>query len=83
MDTDNTGTHGGEAASQAAPAVAVWDYRIPESRSAFCNIVSLTAAKTKRMFPVSVACVKLRTAMGQLASFLNKNKKGDVLRVDA
>ena len=35
-------------------------YRMPESRSAFCKIVSLTAAKTRRMLPVSVACVRLR-----------------------
>jgi hypothetical protein len=35
------------------------DYRIPESFNAFCSIVSLTAAKTSRMFEVSVACVRL------------------------
>lgn len=35
-------------------------YRIPESLSAFCRIVSLTAAKTRRILLVSVACVKLR-----------------------
>jgi len=34
------------------------DYRIPESRSAFCRIVSFTAANTNRMLLVSVACVK-------------------------
>ena len=34
-------------------------YRIPESLSAFCRIVSLTAAKTRRILLVSVACVKL------------------------
>jgi hypothetical protein len=33
---------------------------MPESFSAFCSIVSLTAAKTRRMFEVSVACVRLR-----------------------
>lgn len=33
-------------------------YRIPESFSALFRIVSLTAAKTSRMFDVSVACVK-------------------------
>lgn len=32
---------------------------IPESLSAFCRIVSLTAAKTSRIFDVSVACVRL------------------------
>jgi hypothetical protein len=35
------------------------DYRMPESFNAFCSIVSLTAAKTSRMFDVSVACVRL------------------------
>lgn len=35
------------------------DQRIPESRNAFCRIVSLTAANTSRTLPVSVACVKL------------------------
>lgn len=34
--------------------------RIPESFSAFCRIVSLTAANTRRMLEVSVACVRLR-----------------------
>ena len=34
---------------------------MPESLSAFCSIVSFTAANTNRMFDVSVACVKLRT----------------------
>ena len=34
-------------------------YRIPESLRAFCKIVSLTAAKTNRMFDVSVAWVRL------------------------
>lgn len=32
---------------------------MPESLSAFCKMVSLTAAKTNRMFDVSVACVRL------------------------
>ena len=35
-------------------------HRIPDSARALCNIVSLTAAKTRRMFDVSVACVRLR-----------------------
>lgn len=34
-------------------------YNIPESFRAFCNIVSLTAAKTSRILEVSVACVRL------------------------
>jgi hypothetical protein len=32
---------------------------MPESLRAFCKIVSFTAAKTKRMFVVSVAWVRL------------------------
>jgi len=36
-------------------------YRTPASRRAFCRIVSLTAAKTRRILLVSVACVKLRS----------------------
>jgi hypothetical protein len=32
---------------------------MPESFSAFCRTVSLTAANTSRIFDVSVACVKL------------------------
>jgi hypothetical protein len=32
---------------------------MPESFSAFCKMVSFTAAKTRRMFEVSVACVRL------------------------
>ena len=35
------------------------DQRIPESRNAFCRMVSFTAANTRRTLPVSVACVKL------------------------
>lgn len=31
---------------------------MPESRSAFCKMVSLTAANTRRMLLVSVAWVK-------------------------
>ena len=38
-------------------------YNIPESFSAFCSIVSFTAAKTSRILLVSVACVKLREGM--------------------
>jgi hypothetical protein len=34
-------------------------HNIPESFSAFCNIVSLTAANTSRILVVSVACVRL------------------------
>ena len=41
--------------------VGVWVryYRMPESLSALLRMVSLTAAKTNRMFDVSVACVRL------------------------
>lgn len=38
----------------------VWtNHNMPESLSAFCSIVSLTAANTSRIFDVSVACVRL------------------------
>lgn len=40
-------------------------YRMPESFNAFCNIVSLTAANTSRIFVVSVACVKLNRTSEQ------------------
>jgi len=36
---------------------------MPESFRAFCKIVSLTAAKTSRMFDVSVACVRLHVML--------------------
>jgi len=35
-------------------------HNIPESFKAFCRMVSFTAAKTSRIFVVSVACVRLR-----------------------
>ena len=38
-------------------------YRMPESARALCNIVSLTAAKTSRMFDVSVAWVRLSSVV--------------------
>lgn len=34
-------------------------HSMPESASALCRIVSFTAAKTRRIFEVSVACVRL------------------------
>ena len=34
-------------------------HRMPESANALWRIVSLTAAKTRRIFDVSVACVRL------------------------
>ena len=39
--------------------MSIKGYRTPASRRAFCRIVSLTAAKTRRILLVSVACVKL------------------------
>lgn len=39
--------------------ISVRYYRIPESLSALLSMVSFTAAKTNRMFDVSVACVRL------------------------
>lgn len=38
-------------------------YSTPASLRAFCKIVSFTAAKTRRMLLVSVACVKLLLAL--------------------
>lgn len=40
------------------------NHSMPESLSAFCSIVSLTAAKTSRIFEVSVACVRLGDGLG-------------------
>lgn len=40
-------------------------YSIPESFNAFCSIVSFTAAKTRRILLVSVACVKLHSEVNQ------------------
>jgi hypothetical protein len=37
-----------------------WLHNIPESFRAFCRMVSLTAANTRRIFVVSVACVRLQ-----------------------
>ena len=37
------------------------NHRIPEAFSAFCIIVSFTAANTSRIFVVSVACVRLQS----------------------
>lgn len=58
---------------------------MPESLSAFCNIVSLTAAKTKRMFDVSVACVKLyalqESASLPLGLHMQHWENEDLLRV--
>jgi len=49
---------------EAAREIGGCGYRTPASRRAFCRIVSFTAAKTRRMFPVSVACVKLFASDG-------------------
>ena len=38
-------------------------YRTPASLRAFCRIVSFTAAKTRRILLVSVACVKLQISI--------------------
>lgn len=37
--------------------------RIPESLSALLRMVSLTAANTRRMLEVSVACVRLEAGL--------------------
>jgi hypothetical protein len=50
-------------------------HRIPESFRAFCRIVSFTAANTKRIFVVSVACVRLlkRQILGQALESLSED----------
>lgn len=47
------------------------NHRMPESLRALLRIVSLTAANTKRMFDVSVACVKLGSICQQLITWGN------------
>ena len=44
-------------------------YRTPASLRAFCRIVSFTAAKTRRILLVSVACVKLQIRREQQRSY--------------
>ncbi len=51
-------------------------HNIPESLSAFWRIVSFTAAKTSRMFEVSVACVRL-----QMLARYEGEERFDLLRV--
>lgn len=48
-----------ESVTKKKVEVSVRYYRIPESLSALLRMVSFTAAKTNRMFDVSVACVRL------------------------
>lgn len=54
-------------------------HNMPESFSAFWSIVSLTAAKTSRMFDVSVACVRLERIS---ISILGVQAKSSLLRVE-
>jgi hypothetical protein len=51
--------HSGRRVASSVEESKAGHYKMPESFSAFCNIVSFTAAKTRRMFDVSVACVRL------------------------
>jgi hypothetical protein len=53
-------------------------YSTPASRRAFWRIVSLTAAKTRRMFPVSVACVKLLESDGNNERLMFKGRGNTV-----
>jgi hypothetical protein len=55
-----------------------FNYKIPESLRAFCRMVSLTAANTRRIFDVSVACVKLRWLEGRQTSKMDR----DLLRIE-
>lgn len=54
---------------------AVFIYNIPESFKAFCNIVSLMAANTRRILEVSVACVKLNKLFFFFFQTKKKTKK--------
>ena len=49
------------------------DHRMPESFRAFCRMVSLTAAKTRRMLVVSVAWVRLEKRQVRYA---RRNREG-------
>jgi hypothetical protein len=57
--------------------------RIPESLSALFKMVSFTAANTRRMLDVSVACVRLE---GQLSDYMFQNQiragEGNILRIE-
>ena len=44
-------------------------HSMPVSAKALCRIVSFTAAKTSRIFEVSVACVRLELASAALNSW--------------
>ena len=46
---------------------------MPESFSAFCSIVSFTAANTSRILLVSVACVKLSNHNTQTTSAISQH----------
>jgi hypothetical protein len=54
-------------------------YKMPESFRAFWRMVSLTAAKTSRIFDVSVACVRLKEVS---ESALEMIRRKDSLRVE-
>lgn len=49
---------------------------MPDSISAFCSIVSLTAAKTSRILEVSVAWVRLFEEENILACFVYQTTAG-------
>lgn len=49
-----------ESACERRMSECGWGYKMPVSSSEFFSIVLATAAKTNRMFDVSVACVMLQ-----------------------
>ena len=50
------------------------DYRIPQSFTAFCNILSFTTTNTSWILPVSVTCVKLACKSLVSASYVTIKK---------
>jgi hypothetical protein len=59
--------HSGRRVASSVREQDAGHYKMPESFSAFCNIVSFTAAKTRRIFDVSVACVRLQLLAKKVA----------------
>lgn len=51
---------------------------MPESLRAFCNMVSLTAANTSRIFEVSVACVRLLSVKGVVLRDIQRRLTVDI-----
>ena len=61
---------GAEGVIKGAEEGKVSSHSMPESANALCRIVSFTAANTRRMFDVSVACVRLDISSSSAAALL-------------